>query len=180
MTSSDMLRKAEEPDATTSDRKTEAAAEPFYIASRGPSARPRRTLKYADTFAVFDSQGDMGASAGGPDGLFDHDTRYLSRLELLINGMQPLVLGSSVRDDNLTLTVDLTNPDIFQDGRIVLARDTIHIVRTTYLWNHAAHQRLAIVNHGAATEAFRLAFTFGNDFADLFEVRGEKRARRGQ
>ena len=29
----------------------------------------------------------MGASAGGPDGLFDHDTRYLSRLKLLINGM---------------------------------------------------------------------------------------------
>ena len=180
MTSSDMLRKAEEPGTSTSDRKTEAVAEPFYIASRGPSARPRRTLKYADTFAVFDSHGDMGASAGGPDGLFDHDTRYLSRLELLINGMQPLVLGSSVRDDNLTLTVDLTNPDVFQDGRIVLARDTIHIVRTTYLWNNAAHQRLAIVNHGAATEAFRLAFTFGNDFADLFEVRGERRARRGQ
>jgi len=58
----------------------------------------------------------MGASAGGPDGLFNHDTRYLSRLELLINGMQPLVLGSSVRDDNLTLTVDLTNPDVFQTG----------------------------------------------------------------
>jgi glycogen debranching enzyme-like protein len=25
----------------------------------------------------------MGASVGGADGLFDHDTRYLSRLELL-------------------------------------------------------------------------------------------------
>src|ERR1700740_3598917 len=156
------------------------AEEPFYIPSTRPCARPRRTLKHADSFAVFDSHGDMGASAGGPDGLFDHDTRYLSRLELLINGMQPLVLRPSARDDNLTLTVDLTNPDIFQDGRIVLARDTIHIVRTTYLWNHAAHQRLAIANHGAATEAFRLAFTFGNDFADLFEVRGEKRVRRGQ
>jgi hypothetical protein len=35
---------------------------------------------------VFDSHGDMGASARGPQGLFDHDTRYLSRLELL-NGM---------------------------------------------------------------------------------------------
>ena len=174
-----MLRKAEEL-ATGSENETETVAEPFYIASRGPSSRPRRTLKDGDTFAVFDSHGDMGASAGGPDGLFDHDTRYLSRLELLINGMQPLVLGSSVRDDNLTLTVDLTNPDIFQDGRIVLARDTIHIVRTTYLWRNAAHQRLAIVNHGAATEAFRLVLTFGNDFADLFEVRGEKRARRGK
>ena len=65
------------------------AEAPFYIASTGPSARPRRAIKHDDTFAVFDSQGDMGASAGGPDGLFDHDTRYLSRLELLINGCNP-------------------------------------------------------------------------------------------
>src|SRR5471032_2397624 len=100
---------------------------PFYIPSTGPSARPRRTLKHADTFAVFDSHGDMVASAGGPDGLFDHDTRYLSQLELLIDGMQLLLLGSSVRDDNLTLTADLTNPDIFHDGHIILPRDTIHI-----------------------------------------------------
>ena len=114
------------------------AEAPFYIASTGPSARPRRTLKHDDTFAVFDSHGDMGASAGGPDGLFDHDTRYLSRLELLINGMQPLLLGSSVRDDNLTLTADLTNPDIFYDGHIALPRDALHIVRTAYLWNSAA------------------------------------------
>jgi hypothetical protein len=63
-------------------RSIDAMAEaPFYIASTAPSARPRRTLKLDDTFAVFDIQGDMGASAGGPDGLFDHDTRYLSRLE---------------------------------------------------------------------------------------------------
>jgi N-terminal domain of (some) glycogen debranching enzymes len=45
-------------------------------------------LKHADTFAVFDSHGDMGASADGPDGLFDCDICYLSHLELLIDGMQ--------------------------------------------------------------------------------------------
>jgi hypothetical protein len=28
------------------------------------------------------------------------------------------LLGSSVRDDKLTLTADLTNPDIFYDGHI--------------------------------------------------------------
>ena len=161
-------------------RSIEIVAEtPLHIASTGPSARPRRTLKHDDTFAVFDSHGDMGASAGGPDGLFDHDTRYLSRLELLINGMQLLLLGSSVRDDNLTLTADLTNPDIFQDGRIALQRDSLHVVRTAYLWSGAAHQRIAIFNHSAAPIDFTLALTFGADFADLFEVRGEKRTRRG-
>jgi glycogen debranching enzyme len=153
---------------------------PFYIASTVPSARPRRTLKHGDTFAVFDSHGDMGASAGGPDGLFDRDTRYLSRLELLIDGMQPLLLGSSVRDDNLTLTADLTNPDIFRDGHIALSRDTLHIVRTAYLWRGAAHQRIAVGNHGEVSVAFALVLTFGNDFADLFEVRGQQRQRRGR
>ncbi|SEE41297.1 Glycogen debranching enzyme (alpha-1,6-glucosidase) [Rhizobiales bacterium GAS191] len=156
------------------------AEAPFYIPSTGPSARPRRTLKHADTFAVFDSHGDMGASAGGPDGLFDHDTRYLSRLELLIDGMQPLLLGSSVRDDNLTLTADLTNADIFYDGRIILPRDTLHVVRTAYLWKGVAHQRISVGNFGEAPIAFTLAVLFGNDFADLFEVRGQRRERRGQ
>jgi len=152
---------------------------PFYIASTAPSARPRRALKHDDTFAVFDSHGDMGASSGGPDGLFDRDTRYLSRLELLIDGMQPLLLGSSVRDDNLTLTADLTNPDVFRDGHIALPRDTLHIVRTAYLWRGAAHQRIAVGNHGETSVAFTVALTFGNDFADLFEVRGQQRRRRG-
>jgi len=152
---------------------------PFYIPSTGPSARPRRVLKHGDTFAVFDSHGDFGASAGGHDGLFDHDTRYLSRLELLINGMQPLLLGSGIRDDNLTLTVDLTNPDIYFENHIVLPRDTIHIVRTAYLWNGAAHQRIAITNHSEDVVSLSLSLSFASDFADLFEVRGQRRIRRG-
>ena len=153
---------------------------PFYIPSLGPSSRPRRVLKHADTFAVFDSYGDMGASAGGPDGLFDHDTRYLSRLELLVAGTQPLLLGSSVRDDNLALTADLTNPDIYFEGHIVLPRDMIHIVRTAYLWNGAAHQRLALTNHGENAITLALSLSFASDFADVFEVRGQRRARRGE
>lgn len=81
-------------------RPIEVAETPFYIAATGPATRPRSTLKYGDTFIVVDSHGDIGATAGGPDGLFHNDTRFLSRMELLINGMQPLLLGSNVRDDN--------------------------------------------------------------------------------
>ena len=81
----------------------------------GPAARPRRSLKHDDTFIVLDSHGDIGASAGGPDGLFNADTRYLARLELVLDDMQPLLLGSNLRDDNSALTVDLTNPDIYRE-----------------------------------------------------------------
>jgi len=152
---------------------------PFYIPATGPATRPRRTLKHDDTFVVLDSHGDIGASAGGTDGLFHCDTRFLSHLELLLNGMQPLLLGSNVRDDNTSLTVDLTNPDMYVENHLVLPKDTLHVVRTIFLWRNTAYQRLAIRNHGDRPVDLRLTLLFDSDFADLFEVRGLQRARRG-
>src|SRR3989441_4932659 len=152
---------------------------PFYIPATGPATRPRRTLKHDDTFLVLDSHGDVGASAGGSDGLFHCDTRFLSHLELLLNGAQPLLLGSNVRDDNTQLTVDLTNPDVYFDHRLVLPKDTLHVVRTIFLWRDTAYQRLAIRNHGDPAVDLRLTMLFDSDFADLFEVRGLQRERRG-
>src|ERR1700731_4573585 len=117
---------------------------PFYIPMTGPAARPRRSLKHDDTFIVLDSHGDIGASAGGPDGLFNLDTRYLARLELVLDDVQPLLLGSNLRDDNSALTVDLTNPDIYRQGRIVLQKDMLHIVRTVFLWRGTAYQGVGL------------------------------------
>ena len=155
------------------------AEQPFYIPMTGPAARPRRSLKHDDTFIVLDSHGDIGASAGGPDGLFNADTRYLARLELVLDDLQPLLLGSSLRDDNSALTVDLTNPDIYRQGRIVLQKDMLHIVRTIFLWRGTAYQRIGLQNHGDRPASCKLTLLFDNDFADLFEVRGERRPRRG-
>ena len=123
-----------------------AAAEPvtetpFYIPATGATSRPRVTLKHGDTFAVLDRHGDIGATADGADGVFHADTRYLSRLELLINGMHPLLLGSNVRDNNSVFTVDLTNPDFYLDQKLVLPKDTVHILRTIFLWQNTFYQR---------------------------------------
>jgi glycogen debranching enzyme len=152
---------------------------PFYIPMTGPASRPRRSLKHDDTFIVLDGHGDIGASAGGPDGLFNADTRYLARFELVLDDVQPLLLGSNLRDDNSALTVDLTNPDVYRDGRIVLQKDMLHIVRTIFLWRGTAYQRIGLQNHGDRPASFDLTLLFDNDFADLFEVRGERRPRRG-
>src|SRR6202790_3580123 len=149
--------------------------QPFYIPMTGPAARPRRSLKHDDTFIVLDSHGDIGASAGGPDGLVRYDTRYLCRLELVLDEVQPLLLGSNLRDDNSALTVDLTNPDVYRNGRIVLQKDMLHIVRTIFLWSGTAYQRIGVQNHGELPARFDVTLLFDNDFADLFEVRGEKR-----
>jgi glycogen debranching enzyme len=152
---------------------------PFYIPMTGPAARPRRSLKHDDTFIVLDSHGDIGASAGGPDGLFNADTRYLARLEMVLDEVQPLLLGSNLRDDNSALTIDLTNSDVYRNGRLVLQKDTLHIVRSIFLWRGTAYQRIGLQNHGDGPASFDLTLLFDNDFADLFEVRGERRPRRG-
>ena len=161
-------------------REAEVVLEsPFYIPMTGPASRPRRSLKHDDTFIVLDSHGDIGASAGGPDGLFNADTRYLARLELVLDDVQPLLLGSNLRDDNSSLTIDLTNPDVYRGDRIVLQKDMLHIVRTIFLWRGTAYQRIGVRNHGDRAASFDLTLLFDNDFADLFEVRGERRPRRG-
>jgi glycogen debranching enzyme len=155
------------------------AETPFYIPATGAAAKPRHCLKYGDTFIVVDNNGDIGVTAGSADGLFNNDTRFLSRLELLIGAQQPLLLGSNARDDNTLLTIDLTNPDMYSKQRNVLEKDTIHIVRTMFVWHDAAYQRLKISNYGGRTVNLPLSFQFDNDFADLFEVRGLHRKRRG-
>ena len=149
------------------------------ITAPGPSARPKRTLKSGDSFVVLDSHGDIGAFADGSDGFFHCDTRYLSRLELRFNRMAPLLLGSNVSDDNSILTVDLTNPDTFIDNQLVLKKDRLHIVRTTFVRSGNIYQRLGLRNHSEGPINFELSVIFASDFADIFEVRGFQRAHRG-
>jgi glycogen debranching enzyme len=144
-----------------------------------PSDRPPRVLKYGDTFVVLDSRGDIGSSSGGSVGLFHLDTRHLSRLEFLVNQAQPLLLGSNLRDDNSAFVVDLTNPDILAGQRLVLEKDTVHILRTIFLWRDTAYQRIAVRNYGDRAVDLNLSLLYENDFADLFEVRGAHRERHG-
>jgi glycogen debranching enzyme len=153
---------------------------PFYIAARGAGEHPRRVLKHGDTFAVFDSFGDIGALPTGEDGVFHRDTRHLSRFQFALNGFQPLLLGSNVRDDNVVLTVDLTNPDIYHDQRLWLPKDTVHIIRSIFLWDGTAHQRISARNFGVESVELTFSFSFAADFLDLFEVRGMRRAQRGE
>ena len=162
----------------------QAASEASFAITASQPARPLRALKYGDTFIVLDSRGDIRNDAnstetGGSAGLFHEDTRHLSRLQLLVNGAPPLLLGSTLRDDNSAYFIDLTNPDLMDGQRIVLEKDRVHILRTIFLWRDTAYQRLGVRNYGDRTVDLRLSILFDNDFADLFEVRGAHRERRG-
>ncbi|MGQ9367275.1 amylo-alpha-1,6-glucosidase [Azospirillum sp. ST 5-10] len=153
----------------------------FYIAATSSLQERRpRMLKHGDTFAVFDHNGDVLAGPSTPEGLFHRDTRYLSHLDLSINGQRPMLLSSTVRSDNALLTCDLTNPDLFDSDQLLMEKDTIHIRRATFLWRQTCRERISVRNHGLAEQRVRIGIRFACDFADLFEVRGSSRPRRGE
>src|SRR5580658_5338930 len=49
-----------------------------------------------------------------------------------------------------------------------------------FIWNGACYERLSVRNFGDRPIHLRLTYRFASDFADLFEVRGEHRAARGE
>ncbi|MFO1145305.1 MAG: glycogen debranching N-terminal domain-containing protein [Rhodospirillales bacterium] len=152
----------------------------FYIpATSSLLERRPRTLKCDDTFAMFDHYGDIFAGERTPEGLFHQDTRFLSRYQLTLNGRRPLLLGSSVQDDNALLSVDLTNADSQGEGRRGLRKDSIHLLRSRFIWQAACYERLAFHNFDRIEHELLVTLDFDADFFDLFQVRGERRARHG-
>jgi glycogen debranching enzyme len=160
--------------------KAEAVPNPFYIsATTSILERRPRTLKHGDTFAVFDHYGDVSSRGGSPEGVFHKDTRFLSDLRVLVNGERPLLLSSTVQDNNSLLAADLTNPDLLKGGKLELARDTLQIARSKFLFDGACYERLGVHNFGSDAHVFEFVFYFAADFADIFELRGHRRERRG-
>ena len=153
----------------------------FYIRSSSARVDIRpRVLKQGETFAVFDRFGDVENFGTGELGLYYQDTRFLSRLSLKLGKDRPLLLSSTVREDNAVLAVDATNPDVWRDSEIIVPRGTIHILRSKILWDKTCHERLHIHNYGRAAVDFVLSIEFDADFADIFELRGTNRERRGR
>jgi glycogen debranching enzyme len=153
----------------------------FYIRASSALADDRtRVLLNGDTFAVFDRSGDIQPVGFGQQGIFHNETRHLSRLEMRFCGHRPLLLSSAIREDNVLFGVDLTNPDILLECGTSLPRGTVHIYRTKFLTELVCYDRITINNYSEAVIDAELSFEFDSDFADIFEVRGEKRKRRGE
>lgn len=142
-----------------------------------------RVLKHGDSFAVFDRYGDIQSigTCEQEQGLYYEDTRFLSHLELLFaDGTHPLLLNSTITEDNSLLVVDMTNPEFYENDSVVVPKDTIHIFRSKLLWEGVCYEHLRIVNYGASLLDIPFVFKFAADFSDIFEVRGAKRDRKGR
>jgi glycogen debranching enzyme len=151
----------------------------FYIAAPSSATDQARVLKHGESFAVFDRHGDIRQTGLGEQGIYHEGTRFLSHLVFRLGNTHPFLLSSTVKRDNLLLTVDMTNPDVYIDGKIALRRGDLHIFRAKFIWQATCYEWLRIANYGLLPVEVAFSFHFDSDFADIFEVRGVKRERRG-
>jgi glycogen debranching enzyme len=168
------------PEGAPEDGDDVIRISPFYIpASDSVATHGQRVLKFANCFAVLDDYGNAQASGASAEGLFFEDTRYLSQLLTTIEETRPLLLSSTVTEDNAMLSVDLANPDLSEGGRLWLPRATVLMLTMTTLGEDTLFQVMELRNFGLTPAQFRLSVYFDADFADIFEVRGMQRAKRG-
>lgn len=136
-------------------------------------------LKHGDTFAMFDDTGNIRPVATGREGIYHDGTRFVSCLIVEIEDACPLVLSSTVREDN-ELTVALTNTDLRCSDFNYLPLGSLHIRRRVFLWHGVCYQEMTVVNHSGKRVATRLRVRCAADYADIFEIRGSPRKVRGE
>lgn len=153
----------------------------YYIAAKSsPTDERSGVLKYGKMFCVFDRFGDIHTSGLGEEGLFFEGTRHLSQLAVSLWNSRPLLLSSTVESNNFLFTADLANLDVSHKNEVVINRGTLHLHRAKFLWKDCFYEEFKFTNYGLVPLVVPVQVTFDADFADIFEVRGMHRARRGQ
>jgi glycogen debranching enzyme len=137
------------------------------------------TLIDGKTFLSTTVAGDI-MPAGAPDvGLFHDDTRFLSHMELRVNGHRTVVLSSST-EKTFVSRCELTTGNMTLRDSFDVPENTIHIRREQLLANDVFFDRLTFENFNLQAVEFDVELTLGADFVDVFQVRGVARSEHGQ
>ncbi|MGH7853645.1 MAG: amylo-alpha-1,6-glucosidase [Candidatus Binatia bacterium] len=161
------------------DDTTIRLTDDYYIVTAASSSAEVRVLKHDDSFGVFDRSGDIQHAGLGEQGIYHEGTRFLSLLAFRFGNLQPFLLSSTIKRDNLLFTINLTNPDLYVNGALVLRRGDLHIFRTKFIFRATCYETLELVNYSLSPIELSFTLQYDADFADIFEVRGIKRRARG-
>lgn len=145
--------------------------DPYRIASDSVYAdESAYVINHADTFAVIDRWGEMRDGRHGSQGIYHRDTRYLSRLQLLVNGERPVLLTSTVTDDNLTMLVEASSGEAHG-----LPKNALHVRKRLAIHAGLCDAVIEVHNYDLAAHEVDLVLRVDADFRDIFEVRGMQR-----
>jgi glycogen debranching enzyme len=119
------------------------------------------TILEGSNFCISDQNGDFTFTTSG---LYAYDTRFLSHLELTINGERPLLLSAG-KAEYYSAAYFLRNPPAGE-----LLQDTVSIGRNRFV-GEGMQDHLRVQNQSQEAISFELALEFGSDFADIFAVK---------
>jgi glycogen debranching enzyme len=147
------------------------------------TVEPRRvtdlTLVDGKSFLATTVAGDI-MPPGAPDvGFFHDDTRFLSHLELRIEGQRALVLSSNT-ERTLASQIELSARQMLLRDSLDLPDNTVHVRRKQLLSQGTVFDRLTFANYNLQPIEFRVEMSLDADFSDVFQVRGVARGKRGQ
>jgi glycogen debranching enzyme len=137
--------------------------------------KPRLTLHQGYTVAVAHPDGQI--HAGGDGGLFFRDTRLINVWEMEANDRPWTLLNSGCLAGSFGRAY-LTNPDLPSEGETIPAQ-ALGLVFSRHI-RGGMHEDIDITNHLVRPVRFELTLTIKGDFADLFEVKGNKVTKRGR
>jgi glycogen debranching enzyme len=140
--------------------------------------REDQVIKDDRTFLVTDRFGNVPEGNTAALGLYHKDTRFLSGLDLVVDGLEPILLHSST-ERNYSQIVELTYPFEAIDREGVHRKENVSIQRFRVL-SGSLHERIRVRNFGTKLRRITLTVDFDADFLDIFEIRGLVRERRGQ
>ena len=148
----------------------------------------RLVLKENLVFMVSAEDGDIPQTNTEGWGLYYKDTRYLSVLEVKVNGYTPVLLTSSgefnfmgnIQSANPLMSVP-ADPATTPDGTpsLNLLPRTLSIRRNRFI-EDGLHERFGLFNYNSVPLSLTLTMRFGTDFRDMLDVRGYKRPKHGE
>jgi glycogen debranching enzyme len=119
------------------------------------------TILEGSTFCISDDRGDIAVETSG---LFAHDTRFLSRLVLRVDGERPLLLSSG-RLEHFAAAFYLRNPRV--NG---IPHDALSITRRRFVGT-GLQERIAVRNETMEKLEFEVSLELAADFADIISVK---------
>ncbi|HLK52232.1 MAG TPA: glycogen debranching N-terminal domain-containing protein [Candidatus Angelobacter sp.] len=146
------------------------------------NAEPRKvnnlTLIDGKTFLSTTVAGDI-MPPGAPDvGFFHDDTRFLSRLELRVDGYRTVVLSSST-EQTFASQIELTTGKSTMRETYEIPENTVHIRREQLLSSDTLFDNFSFENFNFQELELVIELAYEADFMDVFQVRGVARGTLG-
>ena len=173
-------------------RKLEMIPEHLLVPIESPHVEPRiahqaleprkvnnLTLIDGKTFLSTTVAGDIHPPGALDVGFFHQDTRFLSQLELRIDGHRAVVLSSSA-EKTFASQIELTTGNITLRDSFDLPENTVHIRREQLLGPDIFFDRFSFENFNMTAVDLAVDLVFDADFVDVFQVRGIARRIHGQ